>query len=271
MPATQWGWQVTPEELEKWILQNDKDVVLVNKPALLVCHPSKNGPWSSLAGACREYLECERSHLVSRLDRETSGIVLFAKHRKKSRQLQMALQRRKVKKAYLAILEGSLPDATLVDAPLGPDTQSIVRAKSTVRRDGRRQEAQTQFTPLHQARGYTLALAQPITGRKHQIRAHAKHIGHAIAGDKIYGPDEGLFLDFIAEGWTEAMARILPLERHALHAYRMEFQLDENNEVYTAPLSEDLISFCEEQLLISKQEIEDILQDLSLERPESGH
>lgn len=260
MPATDWGWLVTPDELESWILQNDEHVLLVNKPALLVCHPSKNGPWSSLAGACREYIGGERSHLVSRLDRETSGIVLFAKHRLKSRHLQMALERRRVDKTYLAILEGDLTEDTTVDAPLGPDTQSIVHSKATVRHDGRRQDAQTRFTPLHRSGRYTLAQVTPITGRKHQIRAHALHIERPIVGDKLYGPDEGLFLDFIEDGWTPAMAKLLPLNRHALHAYRMTFHLDDGPETYQAPLAEDLVAFCAENLGLSSAALEEILQ-----------
>jgi len=262
MPATEWGWLVSPEELEEWILQNDDHVLLVNKPALLVCHPSKNGPWSSLAGACREYLQSERSHLVSRLDRETSGIVLFAKHRLKARHLQMALERRKVAKTYIAILEGELKEEVLVDEPLGPDTQSIVHSKNTVRYDGRRQEAQTRYTPLHSNGRYTLAKVDPITGRKHQIRAHALHIGHSIAGDKLYGPDEGLFLDFIEDGWTEQMAKILPINRHALHAYRMVFDLEDGPETYTAPLTPDLVEFCTQNLGLSTHALEGILQKL---------
>ena len=262
MPATEWGWLVTPEELESWILRNDDDVVLLNKPALLVCHPSKNGPWSSLAGAWREYNEGDRSHLVSRLDRETSGIVLFAKHRQKARTLQMALERRRVEKTYIAILEGELTKETLVDEPLGPDTRSIVHSKTTVRYDGRKQAAQTRFIPLHSNGRYTLVKVEPITGRKHQIRAHALHIGHHIVGDKLYGPDEGLYLDFIEDGWTEEMAKILTLNRHALHAYRMTFQLDDGEESYVAPLTQDLIDFCLERLDLTPTELEAFLDQV---------
>lgn len=262
MPATEWGWLVTPEELESWILQNDDDVLLINKPALLVCHPSKNGPWSSLAGACREYLGSDRSHLVSRLDRETSGIVLFAKHRLKSRHLQMALEQRKVQKTYLAFLCGRMEEEILVDEPLGPDTQSIVHSKNCVRYDGRRQAAQTAYTPLFATDEFTLVKVTPITGRKHQIRAHALHIGHSVAGDKLYGPDEGLFLDFIEEGWTEQMAKVLPLNRHALHAYRMTFELETGTETYTAPLTQDLVDFAEERLGLGQEKLEELLQGL---------
>ena len=262
MPATDWGWLVTADELEEWIIQNDEHVLLVNKPALLVCHPSKNGPWSSLAGACREYLDQTRAHLVSRLDRETSGIVLFAKHRLKSRHLQMSLEQRQVDKTYLAILEGRLADETLVNEPIGPDTQSIVHSRSTVRYDGRRQEAQTRFRPLHTTERYTLAAVEPITGRKHQIRVHALHMGHHVVGDKLYGPDEGLFLDFIEEGWTEKMAQVLPLNRHALHAYRMTFRLPEGPETYRAPLAADLVQFCESRLGLAPDQLDSLLAAL---------
>ncbi len=260
MPATEWGWLVTPDELKAWTLVDDEHVLVVNKPALLVCHPSKNGPWSSLAGACREYLEGERSHLVSRLDRETSGLVIFAKHRLKARHLQMALEKRQVAKTYIAILEGRLKEELLVDKPLGPDTQSIVRSKTAVRHDGRRQEAKTLFTPLHGNDRYTLVKVTPITGRKHQIRAHALHASHHVVGDKLYGPDEGLFLDFIEDGWTQAMAEILPLPRHALHAYRMTFTLPDGEETYQAPLTEDLVQFCHARLGLDAARLEKLLK-----------
>ena len=259
MPATDWGWLVTPDELEAWTLRNDNDVVLFNKPALLVCHPSKNGPWSSLAGAWREHGGGEHAHLVSRLDRETSGIVLFAKHRLKARSLQMALEQRRVEKTYIAIMEGELAAETTVDAPLGPDTQSIVHSKTTVRRDGRKQEAVTRFIPLHTNGRYTLAKVEPVTGRKHQIRAHALHIDHHIVGDKLYGPDEGLYLDFAEEGWTDKMAKVLPLNRQALHAYRMTFQLAEGEETYTAPITEDLATFCAERLDLPRPQLDALL------------
>ena len=262
MPATDWGWLVTPDELTAWTLRNDDDVVLFNKPALLVCHPSKNGPWSSLAGAWREYDGQERSHLVSRLDRETSGIVLFAKHKLKARSLQMALEQRRVEKTYIAILEGALATETTIDEPLGPDTQSIVHSKTTVRYDGRKQDAVTRFTPLFSNGRYTLAKVDPVTGRKHQIRAHALHMGHHVVGDKLYGPDEGLYLDFAEEGWTEAMAKALPLNRQALHAYRMTFTLAEGLETYTAPLTEDLVSFCVEQMGMTRGQLDNLVAQL---------
>ncbi len=259
MPLTEWGWEITEEELLSWIIQSDNDVILLNKPPLVVCHPSKRGPWSSLVGACRECLGYERTHLIARLDRETSGIILLAKHRLSARHLQMALEKRATKKCYLAILEGELGEPAFVDAPIGKDPESIIHSKSTVLTKGRRQDAQTIFSPLHCGRNYTLAKVEPLTGRKHQIRVHAQHIGHSIVGDKLYGPDESLFLEFIESGWTDHLAHSLPLNRHALHSYYMEFELESGNREFKAPPSTDLVAFCQEYIGI---EISDFLESI---------
>lgn len=257
MPLTDWGWEITEDELRSWIIQDDDDVILINKPPLVVCHPSKKGPWSSLVGACRECLGYERTHLIARLDRETSGIILLAKHRLAARHLQMALEKRATQKQYLAILEGELVENAYVDAPIGKDPSSIVHSKSAVRANGRRQEAQTRFSPLYSNGRYTLAHVEPQSGRKHQIRVHGQHIGHSIVGDKLYGPDESLFLEFIESGWTENLAAALPLNRHALHAYQMAFELESGTRQFTAPPSQDLVSFCQEHMGI---QLDDFLE-----------
>ncbi|MGB0185016.1 MAG: pseudouridine synthase, partial [Opitutales bacterium] len=110
---------VDPQELTDWILQEDDDLLIINKPGWLVCHPSKNGPWSSLVGAVREYLQADKLHLVARLDRETSGLVIFARRPAVARRYQMAIQQRRVQKSYLAILEGEFMDSITADQPIG--------------------------------------------------------------------------------------------------------------------------------------------------------
>ncbi len=252
MPTTEWGWEITEDELHSWIIQDDNDIVLINKPALVVCHPSKKGPWSSLVGAYRECLGYERTHLIARLDRETSGIILLAKHRLAARHYQMALERRAVTKHYLAILEGALEEPVDVDAAIGNDPNSSVHSKSTVLTRGKRQQAQTRFTPLHTTAQYTLVHVEPLSGRKHQIRVHASHIGHAIAGDKLYGPDESHFLEFIETGWTPKLAAALPLNRHALHAYRATFQIETGERTFVAPPTDDFVQFCHDHLQLPK-------------------
>jgi 23S rRNA pseudouridine1911/1915/1917 synthase len=242
---------LTPEEVRAAIVYEDASVLAVNKPGDIPCHPSKQGPWSSLVGACREYLGLERLHMPSRLDRETSGIVVFAKDHQTASILQTAIQLRLVEKEYVAILMGQLPEAVLVDQPLGRDPLSVVHVKQHVCDDGA--AAVTEFEPVCAASGFTLARIRPRTGRMHQIRAHAAWLGHPLAGDKIYGPDAQLYLDFIRDGVTPAMLERLILPRQALHALRIQFRLESGVLEFSAPLAPDLAAFADAKLL-SKNE-----------------
>lgn len=242
MPATDWGWLITPDELRQWTLLDTPNLFVVNKPALVVCHPSKHGPWSSLIGASREYLGLERLHMPSRLDRETSGVVVMAKDRATASRLQKATQCRQVRKTYYAILTGTLSEPTTVDQPIARDVNSPVVCRQWVVEGG--QEARTEFRPLAHGGGYTLAQVLPHTGRLHQIRVHAAWLGHAVAGDKLYGPDATLMLEFVAHGFTPRLQAMLPLPRHALHAADLAFDTELGAEVFQAPLAPDLVAFC---------------------------
>ena len=236
------------DELLDWIIHEDDDLLVIDKPGWLVCHPSKNGPLSSLVGACREYTGLERLHLISRLDRETSGVVILAKRPVIARQLQMAMEKYQSKKIYLALLRGEMQNPVRVDALLGRDTQSLVHIKQTVRQDGIGKSAETRFTPIKTTNGYTFAQVQILTGRKHQIRAHALHIGHMVAGDKIYGPDDILYLDFIDDGWTPRHEEHLELKRQALHAWKISVNCESGDYSFSAPLHSDMSQLCKEKL-----------------------
>ncbi len=233
---------ITPVELKNWILHEDGEVLVVDKPGDVVCHPSKAGPWSSLSGAVREYSGLAVSHLIYRLDRETSGVVVFAKNPQAAARLQKAQRLRQVCKAYLAIMTGELPGPVTVDQPLGDDAASPVLAKAAVRADGR--QALTHFTPLSRGGGFTLARVVTGTGRKHQIRAHAQWLGHSLAGDKIYGPDAGCFLEFIEHGWSAALEGKLLMPRQALHCSEIDMRAAGADRVYRAPLPADMLAFC---------------------------
>ncbi len=240
---------IDPAELARWIFHQDDDVVVVNKPGWVVCHPSKHGPWSSLVGALREHFATPTLHLVTRLDRETSGVVVVARHPLAARRYQMAMQNRRVEKTYLALLTGELAAAIEVTAPLARDEKSVVAVMRRVAMPGETgaESARTRFVPLAAKNGFTLARVEPITGRTHQIRVHAAHLGHAVLGDKLYGPDPSLYLEFAKQGWTPRLAATLPLRRQALHAARVRF-LDDGLGDFTVPPPPDLAEFTRAQL-----------------------
>lgn len=235
---------IAPEEVPGWIVYEDERLLVVNKPGDVVCHPSKAGPWSSLVGALREYAKLPTVHLVFRLDRETSGIVVLTKDAGMASRLQVAMQQRNIGKTYLAILTGELSCAAVVDEPLGDDITSPVFVKSAVVPLGQGQAAVTHFFPVAAAGGFTLVRVNTLTGRKHQIRAHAQWLGHWIVGDKIYGPDSRLYLEFIDRGWTAALAERLLLPRQALHCAEIDLRPAGLPHVFAAPLTADLREFC---------------------------
>ena len=233
---------IAPAELRTWIVHEDDRLLVVDKPGDVVCHPSKHGPWSSLVGAAREHTGLGMVHLVFRLDRETSGVVVLAKDPAMAARLQTAMQERRVGKAYVALLTGELTGAVTVDQPLGADTSSPVFIKSAVRGDG--QPSVTRFEALSRAGGFTLVRVTTETGRKHQIRAHARWLGHPVVGDKIYGPDDRLYLEFIDGGWTPGLEERLLLPRQALHCARIDLGGAGIPFVFEAPLPADMLGFC---------------------------
>lgn len=236
---------IAPEELPSWILHEDERLLVLGKPGDVVCHPSKAGHWSSLVGAAREYTRLPTVHLVFRLDRETSGVIVLAKDARMASRLQTAMQTRRVGKRYQLVVWGEFRAAVTVDQALGTDTRSPVFIKSAVGEglpDAK--SAVTHFRPLATAGGFSLVEAVLETGRKHQIRAHAQWLGYPVVGDKIYGPDDRCYLDFIDHGWTPALEAKLLLPRQALHCAEIDLTPAGLAQVFRAPLPEDLRTFC---------------------------
>ena len=209
------------------IIHEDDQLLVINKPAGLVCHPTKGGVYSSLISRVRLHLGVDTDlHLVNRLDRETSGVVLVAKNSEAARSLRKLWEGRAVQKEYLAIVHGHVPDARgVIDAPLGKDEQSRVAIKDCVRVDGAR--SRTEFFVerrfIRSEGNFTLLRVLPQTGRKHQIRIHLAHFGHPIVGDKLYGGDEDLYLALVENRLTSEQRRRLLLPHHALHAREVRF------------------------------------------------
>lgn len=250
---------IDPEEFPSWIVEEDAGILAVNKPGLVVCHPSKQGPWSSLVGACREYLQQDLVHLVHRLDRETSGICLLAKDKWHARHSQMAFQNLQVSKEYLALLEGELRHPAVLKKHLAKDLMSQVYIKQAVRRSRSSKPAETRFEPLLVRNGHTLVRVIPKTGRKHQIRVHAQYLGHSIVGDKIYGPNDRLYLEFIEQGYTAEMHEVLGFHRQALHAHRVHFAAPQFQRSFTAPLVNDMERVIVQRLGCSKEELQALI------------
>ncbi len=239
---------VDPAALRSWVLFEDEQLLVLDKPGWLVVHPSKNGPWSSLAGAVREEFKLDAIRFIYRLDRETSGVIILAKTAAAGSRLQKAMGRRLIGKVYVAILDGHLSQVTVVDRPLGPDPSVNVTVKQRVVDGEGSQVAQTVFTPLTAGGDCTLVGVELLTGRKHQIRAHAEAIGHRVIGDKLYGPDPSLYLEFATQGWTARHAALLALTRQALHCAAIDLRPAGMEHIFRAFWPRELAAFGERRM-----------------------
>ena len=259
------------------IVDETDEYIVVDKAPFVLMHPTKPNGAPTLWKELRELLAFEIANdgqvsIVNRLDRETSGIVLVAKTSAAARKFGIHMQERRVKKEYLAIVWGWPEwETRFVDAPLdrqGKHRESAIWLKQTIHPAGG--PAQTEFhverrfirnsgrdgspsRPHDRGTGapggralpiekFSLIRAIPHTGRTHQIRVHLAAIGCPIVGDKIYGPDEQLYLRFIQTGWTPGLERQLLLPRHALHSTKLAI---ESEGEWTSPLPVDLAEFLE--------------------------
>jgi len=247
-----------PDSLATRIIDEEKDFLVLDKPAHLLMHPTKPGGPRTLWSELCELLAFEIENggqvsLINRLDRETSGLVLVAKNAATARELGRLVKRHQIEKAYAAITLGwPEPDQFQVDQPLlrqGEKTPSKIWLKQGIHPDG--YPAQTKFNVVHRFENrwgrFTLIHCQLITGRTHQIRVHLASLGFPLVGDKIYGPDENCYLEFIETGWTPKLQEKLLLERHALHATSLRFPYHGHDHLYQSPLPPDLQIFIEER------------------------
>lgn len=185
-----------PTELE--ILYEDDALIAINKPSGLLVHPSWIAPrrTPNCVSMIKRYLEGATVHTVHRLDRATSGVLLFAKQKDAARQLNEDFAERRVNKTYLCVVRGYIDEGGVIDYALKEKHDKMEDRRA--RRDKPAQEAITGYKRLatvelpipvgrYECSRYSLVECKPHTGRKHQIRRHMKHIFHPIVGDTKHG------------------------------------------------------------------------------------
>ncbi len=228
------------------IVHEDDRLIAFDKPAGLLVHPSGGRFVWSLVALARIARPGLQLHLVHRLDRFTSGVVVMAKDRQANHFLKAAFQAQIPEKSYWAVCRGSPAwDTLLVDAAIGDDQGSRVRLRMGVRPDG--QWARTRLFVLARWGDRCLVAARPRTGRTHQIRLHLEHAGHPILGDRLYGQPDEVFIHIHEQGFDDWALRRVGLPRHALHARVLRLPHPDGGAVeLRAPLPADLAALLQE-------------------------
>lgn len=218
--------KIPPTKLPLDIIYEDEDILIVNKQAGLPMHPSINNYDYSLAnGLVWHYRQQGKTFIfrcANRLDRDTSGLTVAAKHMVSANILSAMGYRHEIEREYLAVVRGKVsPPCGTVNAPLSRKEGSIIERKVDFEHGGR---AVTHYRVVEEKNGHSLVLLRLETGRTHQIRIHMKYLGFPLIGDYLYNPD----MEHIG--------------RQALHSYRLKFSHPITGETmeFTAPLPEDM-------------------------------
>jgi len=226
-----------PEAIPLKIIYEDGDVVVVDKAAGMVVHPSAGHATGTLVNAVLAHApDLEgvggelRPGIVHRLDKDTSGVIVVAKNDRALRQLQAQFQQRRVVKHYTALLVGRPPTPNgRIEAPIGRDPANRKRMAVVTSKSAGGREAFSEYSTLETLTDYTLVDVHPITGRTHQVRVHMAMISCPLAGDRLYANQRSSSKDLSG------------LRRHFLHASRLMLQLPDGIEkTFVSPLPRDL-------------------------------
>ncbi len=221
-----------PEQITLDVVFEDGDLLIVNKPAGMVVHPSPGHESGTLVNAALAHAPDIRGvggelrpGVVHRLDKDTSGLVILAKHDRALRLVQRQFKDRKVEKVYLALVDGQPPTPRgRVDAAVGRNRHHRKRMGVVPERKGRK--AQTSYRTLESFANHTLLELKPETGRTHQIRVHMSFLGCPVVGDRVYGRRKPT----------------LAIRRQFLHALQLKLCLPDGDDqrTFEAPLPEEL-------------------------------
>lgn len=207
------------------VLFEDADLVVVDKPPFLVTHHDSAFPGRTFVGALAERLGVAALHFAHRLDRETSGVLLLAKHAGAAAALQAQFAANAVHKRYAAVVRGNVLAAQgVIEGPIGRSAGSTVPVRRAVVASG--SPALTRFAVRERLPGCTVLELQPQTGRTHQLRVHLEHLGHPLVGDKLYGRSDAQYLEYVAHlkaGGDPAWGGRLGAGRQLLHAAELVF------------------------------------------------
>lgn len=218
--------KIPPIQIPLDIVYEDEDIIVINKPAGMPIHPSLNNYTNSMANALAWYYQEQGKPFIfrccNRLDRDTSGLTVVAKHLVSGNILSDMVRRRDIHREYLAIVRGHVsPEDGTINAPLARKPGTII--ERTV--DWEQGEtAITHYRLIEERNGHSLVSLRLETGRTHQIRIHMKYLGYPLIGDYLYNPD----MEYIG--------------RQALHSHRLSFTHPITGEPmeFTAPLPKDM-------------------------------
>lgn len=233
--------EIEPQAIPLDIIFEDEDLILINKPAGTVVHPSAGHESGTLVNAVLAYCPDlpgvggeKRPGVVHRLDKNTSGLILFAKNDHALRYLQRQFKDRTVVKVYQALVYGVLSqNEILIDAPIGRDPKDRKRmAVIPPESSARSRAALTRIKTMTRFDEYTLLECHPLTGRTHQLRVHLAFAGYPIVGDGVYGRRKQQLL----------------AGRHFLHAGMLTFRRpsDDREKTFSSPLPLELQSILDE-------------------------
>ena len=218
---------IPPMDLPLCIVYEDEDIIVVNKPAGMPVHPSLNNYRNSLANALMYYYHQQGKPFIfrctNRLDRDTSGLTVIAKHTVSSSILSAMTARHKIRREYLAIVRGHVtPPSGTIDAPIGRAGTPLIERRIDFEHGER---AVTHYRVVKEKNGHSLVSLVLETGRTHQIRVHMKYLGFPLVGDYLYNPD----MEYI--------------QRQALHSHSLAFRHPITGEdlKFTADLPEDML------------------------------